>query len=189
MRRRSHVHWRSLWQGTPNFNGNQESWTKWKQSILNTSALITAGYKQVLKSFECTGQHQVEIMIVCILVATATIDANAWHIIAKFDDLKDDTWHGELWQCCMMVNRMRYTQQSNYDQSSLLPASALQGVVIGVSMISYQHVMIYKDTEDIWWRKRLQDYFWITSMNQNTWHGRQSLKSTKSVTWQSCSSV
>jgi len=74
-------------KGIPDFNGNQESWTKWKQSALNT--FIAAGYKEVLETFEYAVRNQVDNEIVYTLLATATIDGNARHVVARFDDIKD----------------------------------------------------------------------------------------------------
>jgi len=71
----------------PDFDGLPEHWTKWKTSALNT--LIAGGYREVIHDPCHAYSHDTDNEIVYTLLAAATIDGFARHIVAKYDDEKD----------------------------------------------------------------------------------------------------
>lgn len=74
-------------KGVPDFGHLPEGWSKWKTSALNT--LIAASYKEIIADPQCAYSHDTENEIVYTLLATATIDSYARHVVAKHDDEKD----------------------------------------------------------------------------------------------------
>jgi len=74
-------------KGIPDFNGNQDTWTKWKTSALNT--FIAGGYKEILECYVHSADHETDNEVVYTLLAGATINGTARHVVAKHDSTKD----------------------------------------------------------------------------------------------------
>jgi len=74
-------------KGIPDFNGNQDTWTKWKTSALNT--FIAGGYKEILECYVHSEAHETNNEVVYTLLAGATIDGTSCHVVAKHDSTKD----------------------------------------------------------------------------------------------------
>jgi hypothetical protein len=76
-------------KGIPDFNGNQDSWTKWKAQAENT--FIAGGYSDILEDgdFSELEENWTDNEVVYTLLAAATIDGVARHVVAKFDKEKD----------------------------------------------------------------------------------------------------
>jgi len=62
-------------------HGVPEHWTKWKTSALNT--LIAGGYREVIHDPCHAYSHDTDNEIVYTLLAAATIDGFARHVVAK----------------------------------------------------------------------------------------------------------
>jgi len=74
-------------KGFPDFNGNQDSWTKWKTSTMNT--FIAGEYKEILECYVYSEVHETDNEVVYMLLAGATIDGMARHVVARHDATKD----------------------------------------------------------------------------------------------------
>jgi len=76
-------------KGIPDFNGNQDSWTKWKVQAENT--FIAGGYSDILHGggYSEAEENWTDNEVVYTLLAAATIDGVARHVVAKFDQEKD----------------------------------------------------------------------------------------------------
>jgi len=74
-------------KGTPDFNRNQDNWTKWKTSTLTT--FIVGGYKEILECYIHSEAHEADNEVVYTLLAGATIDGTARHVVVKHDSTKD----------------------------------------------------------------------------------------------------
>jgi hypothetical protein len=80
-------------KGIPDFNGSADAWTKWRTSALNT--LVAGGYKMTLMDRDYATEHTTDNEIVYTLLAMATIDGTARHMVTKYDEVKDGyaAWH------------------------------------------------------------------------------------------------
>ena len=74
-------------KGIPDFNGSTDSWTKWRTNAYNV--FIAGGYKDILASKEHSQLHVTDNEVVYTLLAGATLDGTARHIVTKFDVTKD----------------------------------------------------------------------------------------------------
>jgi len=91
-------------KGIPDFNGNQDNWTKWKTSALNT--FIAGSHKEILECCVHSESHETDNEVVHTLPVGATIDGTVRHVVVKHDSAKD----GHMaWQelCCLFDGESR----------------------------------------------------------------------------------